>query len=177
MTVTAAPVTNPISNQDWSRIARKLWGPGVLDERGQFFASSPDEELQILRERIRELQQGQVMPALQEVQLELTRQRRFNAFDGAQVVRDLLERRERWISVLMDRQGALSLIKLRDLPKDHWNVDELFVLACDEASAHELAALGETWNADSVDVYDAERTSQALGQYPTEGRVVAFWWD
>jgi hypothetical protein len=115
------------------------------------------------------------LSAQQQLQLDLIRSSSFNLFDGDRVVRDLLERRDEWSAVLMDRD---DLIKLRDLPDGHWNVDTLYVLARDPYSAHALSELAEIWHADTVDVYGAERTDDELGGSPDDDcRVVAFWWD
>ena len=169
---------DPLSAHDRNRLAIKLWGPGALDERGQLYASSSDQELELLRERVRELRGRPSVSRAQRTQLELIRDRRFNHFDGEQVVRDLLIHRGLWVSALMDRVDPMRLIKLRDLPRDHWNVDMLYLLARDEASAHALAELSETWRADTVEIFDTERTGLALGQFPVgDWRIVELWWD
>jgi hypothetical protein len=71
----------------------------------------------------------------QEVMLELMRRRRFNEFDGPRIAADLLAVQDLWEAVLMDRptyvfdqgRNLSGLIKLRDLPRNHWNVDTLFI--------------------------------------------------
>jgi hypothetical protein len=73
----------------------------------------------------------------QDIQLELIRRWQFNAFDGERVAAKLLEHRDLWESVMMDRLAlsgfgdlpAMGLIKLRDLPYNEWNVDTLYMLA------------------------------------------------
>ncbi len=113
---------------------------------------------------------------VQDIQLELIRRTQHNSFDGEQVHRDLLERRDWWEAVMLD--GQHSLIKLRDLPGNDWNVDTLFILATDGSSAHRLAELAETWAADTVEVHGEEATQRELGSsYLEHQRLVSFWWD
>src|SRR6266478_6162978 len=76
--------------------------------------------------------------SVQEIQLELIRRRRFNQFDGPRIVASLRRHRSLWRAVLMDRLGYVSdldgtqsvsdLIKLRDLPHNDWNVDDMYIL-------------------------------------------------
>lgn len=121
----------------------------------------------------------------QEIQLELIRRTQMNAFDGERVARDLIEHRDLWIAVLMDRFGvsnpprlpSCSLIKLRDLDGNDWNVDTLFILAKNVKSARKLASLRDPWIADSAVVHDQEETERVLGGWGLPGRLVTFWWD
>jgi hypothetical protein len=61
---------------------------------------------------------------VQELQLELIRRTRFNAFDGEQILESLLRHRHLWEAVILDQLGLsrvpgklppMGLIKLRDL--------------------------------------------------------------
>ena len=45
---------------------------------------------------------------VQEIQLELIRRTRFNAFDGERVTASLIRHRELWMAVLLDRQGLAN---------------------------------------------------------------------
>jgi hypothetical protein len=115
---------------------------------------------------------------VQDLQLELIRRTRYNAFDGERVLRDLLAHRDRWEAVILDRQGGLDLIKLRDLSENHWNADTLYVLAVNEADARRIAQLAEDWLSEEPLVYSAEETQRALGGNASdEHRIVRFWWD
>ncbi|MBL4845948.1 MAG: hypothetical protein JKY65_10505 [Planctomycetes bacterium] len=169
---------DPVFPLDRDRIARKLWGDDALDAEEHFYATSSDEEIAILRECVRELQGGVTALGIQQVQLELTRGRRFNEFEGEEIVRDLLAHRSLWTSALMDWLGDPSgLIKLRDLSRNRWNVDTLNVLARDEGCARELVEASTEWKAESVVVYGAGRTTRAIGCSSTPARVLAWWWD
>ncbi|MFC9440478.1 hypothetical protein [Nocardia sp. NPDC057030] len=129
--------------------------------------------------------------SVQQIQLELVRRRRFNDFDGELVVASLERHRELWVAVCMDRLGVasvehpdwfapLSLIKLRDLPDDTWNVDTLFVLTESLDKARELAQVAEKerWLATEVTVQEnPEEMGNALGSWPYTEGVLTAWWD
>jgi hypothetical protein len=112
---------------------------------------------------------------IQDIQLELIRRHRFNNFDGRRVIADLLAYRDWWEAVLMDRMD--DLIKLRDLSDNFWNVDTLYILATNARNAWRLAELAEDWQADTVEVFEAEATERELGGGIEEQRLVAVWWD
>ena len=123
----------------------------------------------------------------QEIQLELIRRWKFNCFDGEKVVASLRRHRGLWRAALMDRLGvrssdilpAMHLIKLRDLPKNEWNVDTLVVLTPDLESARVLAKISEdeNWIADDARVIEDEsERSSALGTSHPD-YIVSFWWD
>ncbi|WP_069160555.1 hypothetical protein [Nocardia altamirensis] len=128
---------------------------------------------------------------VQEIQLELIRRSRFNNFDGERVVASLEQNRELWTAVCMDRLGlasaahpdrlpAMSLIKLRDLGRNTWNVDTLFVLTESLEKTQKLAqvAVEGSWQADEVIVQDnAEEMAEALGYRPYTGGMLTVWWD
>lgn len=120
---------------------------------------------------------------VQEIQLELIRRTQHNFFHGEKVVNDLLAHREWWEAVLMDTCNLPqnipggSLIKLRDLKLNLWNVDTLYILAPDEKSARQLAGLGKVWQADSVTIYDEKDTDRLLGGGGMGRRLVVMWWD
>jgi hypothetical protein len=124
---------------------------------------------------------------VQEIQLELIRRTRFNAFDGERVVGSLLAHRTLWEAVLMDRfcfsnPGRLpsaGLIKLRDLADNLWNVDTLYILAPNRDCASRLAHLAETedWGG-MVQVHADQRdVDSALGGAEDDQAVVSIWWD
>src|SRR5258708_7624536 len=81
--------------------------------------------------------------SVQEIQLELMRRKQFNSFDGPKIVASLRQHRSLWRAVLMDRSGGMDLIKLRDLPDNYWNVDELFIMTDTYSQAYELQRIAE----------------------------------
>lgn len=123
----------------------------------------------------------------QEIQLELIRRRKFNAFDGEQVAAALVQHRDLWQSAYMDRLGvhrsdrelpAMSMIKLRDLAYE-WNVDTLYILTPDVASANKLMEVFsiEECCGEPYLIADADEVSSAIGAGPTNQAIVSVWWD
>ena len=105
----------------------------------------------------------------------------FNEFDGALVVESLLEHRDLWRGVVMDRsayQAPIDLIKLRDIEHGYWNVDTVFVLSSGVDDA-QLEQLANTWAADEVDWYEGEAAGLLLGAWGTQPppRILRVWWD
>jgi hypothetical protein len=113
---------------------------------------------------------------LQELQLEMIRRVRHNDCDGQRIVADLLDHQELWESVMMDA-GCGSMVHLRDLPFNQWNVDTLFIVASDGKSAEKLARLAEDWNPDNIDLLYETATDDLLGGTDDEQRVVVVWWE
>jgi hypothetical protein len=128
---------------------------------------------------------------VQQIQLELIRRWRFNAFDGPKIAASLDLHRDLWLAVYMDRFGvyrkehptwipAMSLIKLRDLSANVWNVDTLVVLTDNIQQARQLAEIAEQeeWCADEVTVQDnMDEVESALGEFPCDCGLLTLWWD
>jgi len=128
------------------------------------------------------LPEALAIATVQELHLELIRRSRHNAFDGARVLADLLAQREAWQAVLFDTcdlalSGGASLIKLRDMDRNIYNVDTLYILAVDEPAARRLAAFAEPWLADEVQIYSQKETNNLLGGCDDGPRLVTMWWD
>jgi hypothetical protein len=127
---------------------------------------------------------------VQDIQLELLRRTRFNDLDGARVAASLLRHRDLWLAVLLDRPGVpndaerdlllmAGLIKLRDLPRNLWNADTLFLLTPTREQARRPAQVAEDedWGG-MVRVYDDQREiDQSLGTGRREYGLVSIWWD
>jgi hypothetical protein len=128
---------------------------------------------------------------VQEIQLELIRRTRFNAFDGELIYGSLLKHRAYWQAVLLDRPGLANyqkprhlltsgLIKLRDLDDNIWNADQLFILTAKRELAVHLARVieEEDWGGEKPIVHDdEEETDSALGVGRQEYGLVSIWWD
>jgi cytosine/adenosine deaminase-related metal-dependent hydrolase len=128
--------------------------------------------------------------SVQDIQLELLRRTKFNEMTGERVVATLLRHRDLWMAVLLDRQGTpnfdqpgfllnAGLIKLRDLPKNIWNADTLFILTQTHEQARELARLAEAedWFAE-VHVYENQREIDgATGTGRRGYGLLSAWWD
>jgi hypothetical protein len=124
---------------------------------------------------------------VQEIQLELIRRTRFNAFDGEGVVRSLLRHRELWESVILGRipvpfpghLPASGLIPLRDLRHNLWNADTLYVLCPDKTAAEHLAAVAEKeeWGGEAHVFSDPKDVDRALGSGRETRAILRVWWD
>lgn len=128
---------------------------------------------------------------VQEIQLELIRRTRFNAFDGEQIYASLMKHRTLWQAVLLDRPGLPNyhkprrllmsgLIKLRDLDDNIWNADQLFILTAKREQAVQLARIieEEDWGGEEPTVYaNQEEIDGALGVGREEYGLLSIWWD
>jgi hypothetical protein len=127
---------------------------------------------------------------VQDIQLELLRRTRFNDLDGERVAASLQRHLDLWRAALLDRPGVpdytepgllltAGLIKLRDLHRNLWNADTLFVLTPTREQARRLARVAEEedWGG-MVRVYeDQKEIDQALGTGRQECGLVSVWWD
>jgi hypothetical protein len=125
--------------------------------------------------------------SIQDIQLELIRRRHFHAFDGHRVADCLMQHRDLWEAVMMDRLAishpgslpTMGLMKLRDFPNDEWNVDTLYILTRTKEDAERLAEIlnQRKWGG-MVDVHtDPERVDNALGGAKPGQAIVSIWWD
>ncbi len=128
--------------------------------------------------------------SVQDIQLELLRRTKFNALDGERVVASLLQHRDLWLAVLLDRPGVpnyaepgllltAGLIKLRDLPDSYWNADTLFVLTRTHEQARQLARIAEEedWGGEVRVFDDQQEIDRALGTGRQEYGLMSVWWD
>jgi len=122
---------------------------------------------------------------VQEIQLELIRRTNFNAFHGGEIAAVLQANQHLWEAVIFDslctsRSDQLligGLIKLRDLPENIWNVDTLYILSPNMASANQLAEMGEEWGG-MVHVFEnRDEVESALGGSGIPSMIVSIWWD
>ncbi len=127
---------------------------------------------------------------VQDIQLELLRRTQHNLLDGEKVVATLLEHRDLWLAVLLDRMGfcdvhqpshvpAMSLIKLRDLRHNDWNADTLFLLTESDEKAAQLGQVIEQadWCGEVCVHDDREEIDGALGVGGIDYGLVSVWWD
>lgn len=127
---------------------------------------------------------------VQDIQLELIRRTSFNAMDGERIMASLLAHRDLWLAVLLDRPGVpnyskprmsltAGLIKLRDLPDNYWNADQLFILTRTRDQARRLAQIAdeEDW-CGMIQLYEnQEEVDYALGTGREEYGLLSIWWD
>lgn len=124
---------------------------------------------------------------VQEIQLELIRRRKSHAFNGQRVADFLLDHKDLWEAVMMDRLAishpgrlpTMGLMKLRDFPNDQWNADTLFVLTANKEAAESLAELfREKQLGGFVDLHtDPIEVDNALGGAKPGQSIVSIWWD
>lgn len=131
---------------------------------------------------------------IQELNLELIKKTKFNGFNGAKVVKSLLKNCDLWQSVVMDRtdfvfasdielkrkgsKETISLIKLRDMQENFWNVDTLFILP-KGGNVKEIVKLARReWYADEVTVIRGKQAEDWLGMGGFGNlEIVKVWWD
>jgi hypothetical protein len=125
---------------------------------------------------------------MQRTQLELLRSVRYNELDGEKVVNDLLAWRDMWYGVIADRFAlarprdaayqVINLIKLRDLPRNYWNVDTVFIWTTDAHVDTLIERIKKRWRADDVGVFDRDEAEESLGYGPLrDDRLIYVWWD
>jgi hypothetical protein len=120
--------------------------------------------------------------SVQEIQMELIRRTQFNAMDGGKVAASLERHRHLWLAALLDRPGVgglPGLIKLRDLPGNHWNADTLYVLTRTPAQAQALARIieDEGWGEEIFVYSNQDEIGRALGTGGQEWGLLSVWWD
>jgi hypothetical protein len=125
--------------------------------------------------------------SVQEIQLELIRRRKFDGFDGECIVAALLEHRDLWEAVIMERLAlsnpgklpSVGLVKLRDLPTDDWNVNVLYILTSSMHDAEKLVqSFGVKECGGMVHVHsDRDEVDCALGGAEEGQTIVSIWWD
>jgi len=127
---------------------------------------------------------------VQEIQLELLRRTKFNDFDGERVCASLLKHRDLWLATILDRPGMgdyaepcllliSGLIKLRDLNRNLWNADQLFILTKTHDEARQLARIAEeeNWFGEAHVYDDQEEVDRALGARRRGNGLLSVWWD
>jgi hypothetical protein len=129
-----------------------------------------------------------VEASVQEIQLELLRRSSFNALNGPRVVERLRQHRDLWLAVILDRIGICgsgrlpmsSLIKLRDLHRNIWNADTLYILTRTTADAKRFAEIirDEDWAAEVYLHDDTHEISDLLGtSFKEDFGLIRVWWD
>ncbi len=124
----------------------------------------------------------------QELQLELIRREKVDAFDGPKIVESLLQHRRLWQSVILDRLYVweqtprhlplMMMIKLRDLEQDVWNADTLYVLCRGRENLDALRKVaGHEWGGEVRVHDDPEELSRALGTSDEDHFILSVWWD
>ncbi|MEI8288604.1 MAG: hypothetical protein WCH99_03975 [Verrucomicrobiota bacterium] len=111
---------------------------------------------------------------IQDIQLDLIERASFNQFDGQQVKQDLNENKHLWKGVIMGRFDSFTLIPLRDIAQNIWNVDTLMILP-QPGKENELQELAVGWCADDIELIEGGKIKLMYGGI--ENKVVRVWWD
>jgi hypothetical protein len=136
------------------------------------------------------MNQEQQYESINDVQrhyFELFRLARFNLLDGESVVRDLLEWRDLWYSVIAARlpfpvrepdKLPIELSLLRTTRWNEWPADTLYIWTNDEAVTQLEPLIEERWQASDIQVLLPEDHELIMANLHDEhDRVLFVWWD
>ena len=108
----------------------------------------------------------------QELHFELMKKASFNDFHAKEVIKDLKANTHLWDAALMDRP---SLVKLRDMPEDIWNVNTLYILT--GIKSDQLYELALSWNPTSIRWIEGDEANSMLGAYISGDSILCLWWN
>jgi hypothetical protein len=128
---------------------------------------------------------------IQRLHFELFRRVRYNFLDGERVVRDLLDWRDLWYSVLPTRfpyffskqddkqyHSYTELSMLRCTRWGYWPADTLYIWTNDEVLPQLRQRIEERWQASEIEVISPEDEEMHLMNLDDEhDRVLFVWWD
>jgi len=129
---------------------------------------------------------------IQHLHFELFRHIRYNLLDGERVVRDLLEWRDLWYSVLPMRfpypsykeednqyHAYTELGMLRNTRWGSWPADTLYIWTNDEALPQLRQRIEEHWEASEIVVIlpDVDEEMRFANLRDEHDRVLFVWWD
>jgi hypothetical protein len=129
---------------------------------------------------------------IQRLHFELFRRVRYNLLDGERVVRDLLDWRDLWYSVLPTRfpyffsnqddkqyHPYTELSMLRCTRWGYWPADTLYIWTNDEALPHLRQRIEERWEPSEIEVISPEEDEEMHLMHLDDehDRVRFVWWD
>lgn len=156
---------------------------GARDDR-----AAPDDAARALR---RDPSPAEATPL--ELQLELVRRTRFNAFNGPRIHDDLVARRDLWRSAIFGRDDVAfiersgervhaapfwnTLNLLTNERVEGYNADQLWALTPSAEAGRALLALARNrWRCDERRMWNRANSRRVAGCRGDE-RVVSLWWD
>ena len=124
---------------------------------------------------------------IQDLYFQLFRRSRFNLLDGERVVRDLLEWRNLWYSVIAARlpypseqknRLSIDITLLRATRWNDWPADILYIWTNEENLSKLQRLVEERWEASEVGVLVPEDEEMMMANLSDEdNRVLYVWWD
>lgn len=119
------------------------------------------------------------MTPVQHLYLELIRITSFGEFDGAKVAEDLEAMQDLWSACIMDREwqtGESDLLKLRDVVRNVWAVNTLFICTTGVGD-RKLASLARNqWHSTRIRTLTKKETLDRMGVNKFSGQVLAITW-
>lgn len=131
-------------------------------------------------------QQREPINDVQQLYFELIRRIRYNLLDGESVVRDLLDWRDLWYSVIAARlpfpvkagRLPIDLSLLRTMRWNDWPADTLYIWTSDETVIQLQRLIEERWQPSELEVFLPEDIEMANANLHDEyDRVLFVWWD
>ncbi len=132
-------------------------------------------------------QQHEPINDVQRLYFELLQRVRYNLLDGESVVRDLIDWRDLWYSVIATRlpypstqenRLSIDLSLLRTTRWNDWPADTLYIWTNEEALPQLQRLIEEHWQASEIEVLlpeDIELINANLSD--VHNRVLFVWWD
>ncbi len=134
-------------------------------------------------------QQRKLINDIQQLQFELLRRVRYNLLDGASVVRDLIDWRDLWYSVIATRLPLLrrqenglhadaDLSLLRTTRWNDWPVDTLYIWTSDEAVTQLKHLIEGRWQPSEIEILLPDAVEMIFANLSDPHNCVLFvWWD
>jgi hypothetical protein len=151
-------------------------------------------EIKSLAEKERPTMKEHQQPLINDIQhlhFELFRRINYNLLDGERVVRDLLEWRDLWYSVLpvrfpsffpdsetMEYQPHTEIGMLRTTRWNSWPADTLYIWTNEESLPPLQQRIEERWMASEMDVIMPDAREMRFANVgDKQDRVLCVWWD
>ncbi len=132
-------------------------------------------------------QQANLINEVQHLYFELLQRVHYNLLDGERVVRDLIEWRDLWYSVVATRlpypstqenRLPIDLSLLRTTRWNDWPADTLYIWTNEEALPQLQRLIEERWQASEIEVLLPEDVELIMANLSdAHNRVLFVWWD
>jgi hypothetical protein len=132
-------------------------------------------------------QQANLINEVQHLYFELLRRVRYNLLDGESVVRDLVDWRDLWYSVVATRlpypstqenRLPIDLSLLRTTRWNDWPADTLYIWTNEEDLPQLRRLIEERWQASEIEVLLPEDVELIIANLSdAHNRVLFVWWD